>query len=175
MALYLSSQARLGSLCSIDEIANSLKSTIVRTLCGSVLKAIKSALRYNIFMDVFPLEWVEKVRVQPKGFAPVTAELLQSIVQRIVAGVHPQKIVLFGSYAYGTPSPDSDLDILVVMTTTERPAQRVLVVSRLLRPRPFPMDILVRTPGEITTAVEHRDSFIQEILTRGKVLYEQHE
>jgi len=90
--------------------------------------------------------------VQPVGFAPVTAELLQNIVQRIAAGVQPQKIILFGSYGYGTPSPDSDLDILVIMDTKERPAERVLAISRLLRPRPFPMDILVRTPDEITAA-----------------------
>jgi uncharacterized protein len=126
-------------------------------------------------MDVYPLEWVEKVHIQPTGFAPVTADLIQDIIQRIIAGVHPQKIILFGSYADGTPSPDSDLDFLIIMDTVERPAERVLAISRLLRPRPFPMDILVRTPGEIAAGLEARDSFIQEILTRGKVLYEQPE
>ena len=126
-------------------------------------------------MNVRALDWIEQVKVQPKGFAPVTAELLQSIVQRIVTGLHPQKILLFGSYAYGLPSPDSDLDILVIMQTTERPAERILAISRLLRPRPFPMDILVRTPDEIAEAVKQNDPFIQEILSRGKVLYEQRE
>ena len=128
-----------------------------------------------MIMNVRTLDWIEQVKVQPKGFAPVTAELLQNIVQRIVTGLHPQKIVLFGSYAYGLPSPDSDLDILVIMQTTERPAERVLAISRLLRPRPFPMDILVRTPDEIAEAVKQNDLFIQEILSRGKVLYEQSE
>ncbi len=121
------------------------------------------------------LDWIEEVEVQPKGFAPVTAELLQSIVQRIVIGLHPQTIVLFGSYAYGSPSPDSDLDILVIMQTTKRPVERVLAISRLLRPRQFPMDILVRTPDEIVEAIKQNDPFIQEILSRGKVLYEQRE
>ncbi len=124
-------------------------------------------------MDILALDWLECVSVQPKGFAPVTAELLQSIVQRIVTGVHPQKIILFGSYAYGMPSPDSDLDILVIMHTTARPAERILAVSRLLRPRPFPMDILVRTPDEIEAA-RQSDAFIHEIVSQGKVLYEQH-
>ena len=82
----------------------------------------------------------------------MTAELLRNIVQKIVAGVHPHKIILFGSYAYGTPSSDSDLDLLVIMDTEDRPAERVLAVSRLLRPRPFPMDILIRTPDEIADA-----------------------
>ena len=90
----------------------------------------------------------------------MTAELLQEIIQRIVSGAAPHKIILFGSYAYGTPSQDSDLDLLVIMKTEERPANRVVAISRLLRPRPFPMDILVRTPGEIALALERRDSFI---------------
>jgi predicted nucleotidyltransferase len=125
-------------------------------------------------MNALPLEWVERIHAQPIGFVPVTAERIQNIVQRIVAGVNPKQIILFGSYAYGNPSPDSDVDIMVVMNTSERPAERVLAVSRLLRPRPFPMDILVRTPDEITAALERKDSFIQEIFNRGIVLYEQH-
>jgi uncharacterized protein len=124
-------------------------------------------------MDVLPLEWIEKARVQPPGFASMSPGLLQNIVQRIVAGVQPEKIILYGSYAYGTPTPDSDLDILVIMETKERPADRVLTISRLLRPRPFPMDILVRSPDEISAALKRKDSFIQEILTHGIVLYEQ--
>ena len=76
-------------------------------------------------MNVLSLEWAERVQVQTPGFAPVTTELLQNIVQKIVAGMRLQKIILFGSYAHGTPSPDSDLDILVVMNTQERHAERV--------------------------------------------------
>ncbi|OGO31790.1 MAG: hypothetical protein A2136_03735 [Chloroflexi bacterium RBG_16_54_11] len=102
----------------------------------------------------------------------MTVGLLQNILQRIVAGVQPEKIILFGSYAYGNPTADSDMDLLIIMDTTERPAERILAISRLLRPRPFPMDILVRTPAEIDKALEIGDSFIQEIITKGKVLYE---
>ncbi len=123
-------------------------------------------------MSIYSLEWVERARVQPPGFSPVTVGLLQNILQRIVAGVQPEKIILFGSYAYGNPTPDSDMDLLIIMDTTERPAERILAISRLLRPRPFPMDILVRTPAEINKALEIGDSFIQEIITKGKVLYE---
>jgi len=126
-------------------------------------------------MNILPINWVEESHVQPFGFAPVTTDLLHNIVQRIVDGVHPQKIILFGSYARGTASPDSDLDILVIMHTTARPVERVLAVSRFLRPRPFPMDILVRTPSEIVGAVKQNDLFIQEILSEGRILYEQHE
>jgi predicted nucleotidyltransferase len=110
--------------------------------------------------------------VQPPGFAPVTEEALAEIARRIVAALQPEKIILFGSYAHGTPSGDSDVDLLVVMETIARPADRYLAVSRLLRPRPFPLDILVKTPDEISQALAKSDSFIREIVTKGRVLYE---
>ena len=84
--------------------------------------------------------------VQPPGFATVTEEALEAIVHRLVTGLHPHKIVLFGSYVYGTPTADSDVDLLVIVDTQARPVDRYLRVSRLLRPRPFPLDLLVNTP-----------------------------
>jgi len=113
-----------------------------------------------------------RISIHPPGFAPLSVDLLENIVQRIVNGVHPQKIILFGSYAYGDPNADSDLDLLVIMESPNRPAERSLGVTRLLRPRPFPMDILVRTPQEINDGLAKKDSFIQEILSQGIVLYE---
>src|SRR5215813_3863898 len=110
--------------------------------------------------------------VQPLGFAPVTEEALQAMVHRLVTGLHPHMIVLFGSYSYGTPTADSDVDLLVIMDTTARPVERYLRVSRLLRPRPFPLDLLVKTPEEIAQALAREDAFMHEITTRGRVLYE---
>jgi uncharacterized protein len=110
--------------------------------------------------------------VQPSGFAPVTEEALQAMMHRLVTRLHPHKIVLFGSYSYGTPTADSDVDLLVIMDTTARPVYRYLCVSRLLRPRPFPLDLLVKTPEEIAQALAREDAFVQEITTRGRVLYE---
>jgi predicted nucleotidyltransferase len=110
--------------------------------------------------------------VRPPGFAPVTAKALDEIVRRIVTSLRPDKIILFGSYGYGKPTDDSDVDLLVIMETSGRPADRYLAVSRLLRPRPFPLDILVKTPTEIAQALEKGDFFIREIVMRGRVLYE---
>ena len=110
--------------------------------------------------------------VQPPGFGPVTEEVLAEIVRRIVATLHPEKVILFGSYVYGTPSDDSDVDLLVILETRSRPVDRYLAVSRLLRPRPFPLDILVKTPEEITQALQKGDAFIREIMSQGRVLYE---
>ncbi len=99
------------------------------------------------------------------------SEELPRAVQRIVNALHPEKIILFGSYAYGDPTYDSDVDLLVIMETEAKPSERYLAVSRLLRPRPFPVDILVRTPLEIDRALKLGDFFIEEILTQGRVLY----
>jgi len=110
--------------------------------------------------------------IQPPGFASVTEEVLQAIVHRLVTGLHPHKIILVGSYVSGTPTADSDVDLLVIMDTQARPVNRYLRVSRLLRPRPFPLDLLVQTPEEIAQALDREDAFIREITTQGLVLYE---
>jgi len=110
--------------------------------------------------------------VQLPGFAPVTEELLQAMVHRLATGLHPHKIILFGSYVSGTPTADSDVDLLVIVDTQARPVDRYLCVSRLLRPRPFPLDLLVKTPEEIAQALDREDTFIREITAQGRVLYE---
>ena len=110
--------------------------------------------------------------VTPTGFRPVTEELLKEITERIVEALAPEKVILFGSYAQGQPTSDSDVDLLIVMESEERPSKRRQAVSRLFRERPFPMDIVVRTPREIEQAMEGIDPFIREILERGKVLYD---
>lgn len=110
--------------------------------------------------------------VTPTGFSVSVKETLPKAIQRIVEELEPEKIVLFGSYAHGNPTPDSDVDLLVIMETSNPPHERFLAVSRLLRPRPFPVDILVKTPDEISRALEIGDFFICEILEQGQVLYE---
>jgi hypothetical protein len=61
---------------------------------------------------------------------------------------------------------------LVIVDTRARPVDRYIRVSRLLRPRPFPLDILVKTPEEIMQALDREDTFIGEIMARGRVLYD---
>ena len=94
-------------------------------------------------------------------------------VRKIAEVLHPHKIILFGSYTYGTPTPDSDVDLLVMMETIEaRQASRTRPASRLLFPRLFAMDIWVKTPKEMSTAQKKGDFFIAEIMRQGKVVYE---
>lgn len=110
--------------------------------------------------------------IVPTGCERPVSETLPKAVQRIAQALRPDKIILFGSYANGTPTPDSDVDLLVVMKTSASSKERSWAVSQLLIPRPFPVDILVRTPKEIRQALDQSDFFIQEIVTQGKVLYE---
>jgi predicted nucleotidyltransferase len=97
---------------------------------------------------------------------------LKNVTNRIVEAFDPDRIIVFGSHVYGQPTPDSDVDLLIIMDSDERPAARAMQVSKALRPRPFPMDILVRTPAEIQQRLEIGDYFIREVLKQGRVLYE---
>ena len=99
---------------------------------------------------------------------------IRAVVQQIAEKFQPEKIILFGSYAYGQPRPESDVDLLVVMETPLRLRQQRLEISRALSPRPFPLDIVVRTPKELEERVALGDLFLREIIDQGKVLYEQH-
>lgn len=101
----------------------------------------------------------------------VTEELLQDIAQRIVEAFHPDKIILFGSYAYGTPHKDSDIDLLVIMEAEGTRIERIRNVSRIAKVYFLPMDILVYSPAEIESRLAMGDFFIAEILAKGRVLY----
>lgn len=123
--------------------------------------------------EVWPTGGTPLVReVRSPYFMPVTEEILAEITRRIVAELDPEKVILFGSYAYGTPNPDSDVDLLVIMDSVLSPAERALAVCRLIRPRPFPVDIIVKTPDEVREAIAGGDYFLRKILEMGKVLYE---
>lgn len=83
----------------------------------------------------------------------------------------PERIILFGSYAYGKPTPDSDVDLLVVMPQHQR-RRKMSVVMRWAVPRTFPLDLLVRSQREVNRRLKWGDCFLQEITTKGEVLYE---
>jgi len=111
-------------------------------------------------------------RTVPAGLKTPVGKSLRPAIQKIVDELKPEKIVLFGSYAYGFPNPHSDIDLLVILKTRASLKDRSWMVSRLLLPRPFPVDILVKTPREVEKGLNSGDFFLKEILTRGKALYE---
>lgn len=101
----------------------------------------------------------------------VTRPAIESIIQKIVENIKPEKIILFGSYVSGEVTSDSDIDLLIILNTHLCAAERQRLVSRLLYPRVAPMDIVVKTPAEIQSAQQKVDPFIHEILRNGIVLY----
>jgi len=102
----------------------------------------------------------------------VDDSLFQEVVKRIVQNFNPQKIILFGSYAYGKPHERSDLDILVVMDSNLPRYKRSVLIYRVLADLLIPMDILVYTPQEIEAWKDVPQAFITSILKKGKVIYE---
>ncbi len=105
----------------------------------------------------------------------VTEALLADMAQRIVEALHPEKVILFGSYAYGTPHEDSDIDLFVIMKpkyAEETNHQRVMDVTDVAKIPFLPMDVIVRTPEQVETRLAMGDFFIKEILDQGKVLYQ---
>lgn len=103
----------------------------------------------------------------------ITEEQIQAIVRRIVEGYQPDRIILFGSYAYGTPTEDSDLDLLVIKAGIgESRLERGVAVRQLLWASNMPpMDILVRTPEEVADAAEVRFTIEAQALKAGRTLY----
>ncbi len=82
-----------------------------------------------------------------------------------------EKVILFGSYARGTPARDSDVDLLVIGPFSGRSVDTSVAIQMKLRPG-FPVDLLVRTPEKVRERIELGDTFMQEVLTQGRVLYE---
>ena len=103
----------------------------------------------------------------------ITKEIIPSIIDKIIEDYSPEKIILFGSYAYGEPSEDSDIDLLIIKNTDKRPVDRWIEVKRILRDtkRTVPVSPLVYTEKEIDERKALKDFFIEEIFNKGVVLY----
>lgn len=102
--------------------------------------------------------------------ANIPMRVIHRYARAIAEEFHPDQIILFGSYAYGTPHEDSDVDLLVVMPAFNQHSQAVRIRWRLAAP--FPLDLIVRTPKEMAWRLEEGESFTTTIVSEGKVLYE---
>ena len=102
-----------------------------------------------------------------------TRAVIQEIVERLVAGYAPEKIILFGSYAYGQPDVDSDIDLLIIKRTKERFFKRLDTVRQVAtgtHPH-IPFEPIVLTPEEIERRLKSGDQFLSEVIQKGEVLY----
>jgi predicted nucleotidyltransferase len=105
--------------------------------------------------------------------ADIPLRVIRRFARQVAERFRPDKIILFGSYAYGTPHADSDVDILVIMPARNELDQAVRV--RLSVEYNFPLDLLVRTPKNLSWRLAEGDSFLKEVVARGKVLYEKND
>ncbi len=96
---------------------------------------------------------------------------IQEIVQKIVQEYHPEKIILFGSWAWGTPGPSSDVDFFIIKESSERRIERERAVQTILFGTRFPADTMVYTPEEVARRLDVGDFFIQRIINKGRIVY----
>ncbi|MFB3921179.1 MAG: nucleotidyltransferase domain-containing protein [Terriglobia bacterium] len=101
----------------------------------------------------------------------VNEQSILELSRRIAEAFKPDRIILFGSYAYGNPAPDSDVDLLVVMPFEGKSLRKSLEILNHVSPE-FPVDLLARRPDDTTRRYTEGDPLIREALDRGKVLYE---
>jgi predicted nucleotidyltransferase len=97
---------------------------------------------------------------------------IPAIKEQIVKEFQPEKIILFGSYAWGIPTSDSDVDLFIIKNSTESRRKRQIDLRMRLFGSGVPMDLLVYTPEEIQKRLDIEDPFILHILKSGKVLYQ---
>lgn len=98
-------------------------------------------------------------------------KLIRNLVLKAAYKVKPLKVILFGSYAYGSPDKDSDVDLLFIKETELRGIKRYCLVSQQIE-RLFPVDLLVKTPQEVAKRLRMGDPFYKEIMKKGKIIYD---
>lgn len=97
---------------------------------------------------------------------------IQRYCDAIAAAFKPAKIFLFGSYAYGEPTEDSDVDVMVVMPKGRKATLDTAVKIQQQVPAPFPVDVLVRGELEMERRLRERDMFTEQVTLKGKLMYE---
>ena len=100
-------------------------------------------------------------------------KIISEVVDKIKSEYQPEKIILYGSYAYGKPNRDSDIDLFIIKDTSKNRIDRYVEVKRLIYEptRRISVSPLVYTPNEVAKRLGMRDDFIEEIMTKGEVLY----
>lgn len=111
-------------------------------------------------------EWEDSFQSRAKRMA-----YIRKLCRRIAVAYQPEQIILFGSHAYGTPTPESDVDLLIVMDYEGSSVEQAIKMRADLG-LVTPMDLLIRAPKEVIARLEDGDMFMIQIYERGKVMYE---
>jgi len=101
----------------------------------------------------------------------IPQEAIDHVVWQIAEKFQPSRIILFGSYAYGTPRPESDVDLLVIMETPLKEVEQEIHICQEIEYH-FGLDLLVKTPATLASRLALGDPFLKEIVKKGRVLYE---
>lgn len=101
----------------------------------------------------------------------VALNKIDAFAREVAEKFQPEKIILFGSYAHGQPTEDSDVDLLVVMDHEGKSSTQALAIRRAVR-KSFPLDLIVKTPRETQVRLKQNDGFISSAINEGRVLYE---
>ncbi len=101
----------------------------------------------------------------------ISENTIRRIARQIVRSCKPEKVILFGSYGYGTPGPESDLDILVIARWRGTSSERIRRVLRSIKEERLSIDVIVKTPAEFEKGLKGRNWFLQEVAEKGRVLY----
>lgn len=100
----------------------------------------------------------------------VTREQILRLAEVIAREFRPERIILFGSHADGTAGPDSDVDLLVILPFEGKPWRMAAEILTRVESS-LPLDLLARTAEQVRERVQLGDPFVEEITTRGEVLY----
>jgi len=101
----------------------------------------------------------------------ISKRAIYAFARKVAKEFRPQKIILFGSYAYGKPTMDSDVDVLIIMSFSGRNPEKATEIWMATKPK-FPVDIMVRKPSELKKRLALGDYFLKDVVNKGKVLYE---
>lgn len=96
---------------------------------------------------------------------------LDQVVKLVVKKFNPEKIILFGSYTWGRPTEDSDVDLFIIKKT-DNARETAMEIDGSIRPRPFPIDLIVYKPENVEKRIKMNDFFVRDVISKGKILYE---
>jgi uncharacterized protein len=100
----------------------------------------------------------------------VEMQKIEDLTSQIVREFNPERIILFGSYADGRASDDSDVDLLIVLPFEGKPVRKAIEIRNKINAR-LPLDLIVRTPEQLAQRLAQNDWFMREIVERGRTLY----
>ena len=100
----------------------------------------------------------------------IDAAQIRQVSEEIARRFQPQRILLFGSYAYGTPTEDSDVDLLVIMPFEGKAVKKSIEIDLAVH-RGFPVDLIAITPQRLRERLDMEDFFLREVTEKGQVLY----